>query len=113
MQNVSHSVIARWFFVVLATLILYLYWQIISPYIIVLVTAGIAAVIVSPLEARLRKRIKHPRVSAVIMIVLMLVAIVGPALILGAIVGQQINDIINQTIANPAWRESFDFQDLA
>ena len=112
MQNVSHTVVARWFFLLLATAIIYLYWQIISPYIIVLITAAIAAVIVSPVEARIRKNIKNAKVSSAVMILIVLVAIVAPLVAIGAVIVEQINDIAGQTVANPEWRETFDYRDL-
>ena len=113
MQNMSHTVVARWFFLLLATAIIYLYWQIISPYIVVLITAAIAAVIVSPIEARIRKHVKNAKLSAALMIIIVLVAIVGPLTAIGAVLANQINDIAGQTIANPEWREAFDYRDLA
>lgn len=109
----SHTVVARWFFILLATAIVYLYWQIISPYIIVLITAAIAAVIISPVEARIRKRVKNHKLSAVIMLLLVLIAVVGPLVAIGGVIAGQINEIAGQTIANPGWRESFDYRDLA
>lgn len=112
MQNMSHTVVARWFFLLLATAIIYLYWQIISPYIIVLITAAIAAVIISPIEARIRKNVKNAKLSSAIMIVIVLVAIVGPLTAIGAVMANQINEIAGQTIANPEWRGSLDHRDL-
>ncbi len=108
----THNSIARWFFVILGLLVMFLFWRIISPYAIVLVTAGIVAIVVSPLEEYMRKELKSPKLSSVIMVILVFVAIVGPIIAIGAIVGQQINDLINTTIANQEWRNSFDFVDL-
>mgnify|MGYP001570193377 FL=1 len=113
MSTPSRSVIARWFFLLLATAILFLYWQIISPYIIVLATAAVAAVIVSPIESKIRKVVKNPKLSGVIMLVLIMIAIVGPLLAIGAVMVQQANDIASQTIANAEWRETFDYRELA
>ena len=113
MPSLSHSVVTRWFFLLLATGILYLYGNIIAPYAIVLATAAIAAVIVTPIEIRIRKRVKNPKVSGVIMLLLILIAIVGPLVAVGAVMVQQANDIAAQTIASPEWRESFDYRELS
>ncbi len=113
MTTVSHSVIARWFFLILATGIIYLYWQIISPYIIVLITAAIAAVILTPMEIRIRQLVKSPKLSAVIILLLVLVAVVGPLVAIGIVMVHQINEIVSQTIANPEWRLAFEIKDLA
>jgi predicted PurR-regulated permease PerM len=112
MTNVSHAVVARWFFILLATAIGYLYWQIISPYIIVLITAAIAAVIVTPLEKRIRARVKSPKVSAVLVLLILLVAVIGPLATIAGVIGGQVNDIASRTIANEEWRENFDYRDL-
>lgn len=112
MQTVSHSVIARWFFLILATAILYLYWQILSPYIVVLITAGIAAVILTPLEKFIRSKVKNPKVSTVLVLFLVLVAIIGPLVAIGTIIGHQVNEIASQTVANPDWKLAFDFRNL-
>lgn len=112
MQTLSHTVVARWFFLLLATAIVYLYWQIISPYVIVLITAAIAAVVLTPVEKRIRKMVKNPKVSAVIMLLIVLVAIIGPLVAIGTVLAEQVNDIVSQTIANPQWREDFDYRDL-
>lgn len=113
MTTLSHSVIARWFFLLLATAILFLYWQIISPYVIVLATAAVAAVIVAPVEARIRKVVKNPKLSGVIMLLFILVAIIGPLVAVGAVMVSQANDIASQTLADPEWRANFDYTQLA
>lgn len=112
MPSLSHTVIARWFFLLLATGIIYLYWQVLSPYIIVLITAAIAAVILSPIESRIRGVVKNAKLSAVIMLAIVLIAIVGPLVAIGALLVDQINDIASQTLANPEWRLSFDVREL-
>ncbi len=113
MHNLSHTIIARWFFLILATAVLYIYWQIISPYIIVLITAGIAAVILSPFESRIRGLVKNAKLSVVLMLIIVLVAIVGPLVALGLVMADQANDLANQTLANSEWRQEFDFRELA
>lgn len=47
------------------------------------------------------------------MLLLILIAIVGPMIAIGAVMVQQANDIASQTIANAEWREAFDYRDLA
>ena len=108
----THNTVARWYFLILAALIIFLFWKLISPYIIVMVTAGIVAVVVSPLEDYIRKELKSPILSSVIMVVLVFVAILGPIIAIGAIMAQQVNDLVNTTIANEEWRNSFEVSDL-
>lgn len=112
MQALPHSSVARWFFLLLGAGIIYLYWQIISPYLIVLVTAAIAAVFLAPMEARIRKIVKNAKLSAVIMIFLVMVAIIGPLTAIGFMVSDQVESVAGQTFASAEWRANFDFREL-
>lgn len=112
-SSLTHAVVARWFYLILGTAVLYLFWNIISPYAIVLVTAAIAAVILSPVEQFLRKKLTYPKVSSLLTVLLVFVAIVGPLLIIGFLLGEQVNQVVSQTVANPAWRENFDLENFA
>lgn len=108
----SHSVVMRWFFLLLATATVYLFWRILSPYIIVLATAAIAAIVLAPLEYRLRKVVKNPKLTGVLVLVLVLVVIITPLAILGGLLAGQINQLVGETIGNHAWRSSLDIQQL-
>lgn len=112
MQSLSHTVVARWFFLILATATVYLYWQIISPYIIVLITAAIAAVIIAPLESRLRRRVRNAKLSTIMVLVMVLVAVVGPLVAIGTIMAEQANQIATATVTNPDWLQAFDYREL-
>lgn len=113
MSTLAHTSVARWFFLLLAAGIVFIFWKIISPYAIVLATAAIAAVIFSPFESRLRRYVKNSKISSFLVIVSILIAIVGPLVALGTIMVQQANDIAGQTIADPSWLEGFDIRNLA
>ncbi len=112
MQSLSHTVVARWFFLILAMATVYLYWQIISPYIIVLITAAIAAVIIAPLESRLRRLVRNAKLSTIMVLVMVLVAIVGPLVAIGTIMAEQANQIATATVTNPEWLKAFDYREL-
>ncbi len=112
MQSLSHTVVARWFFLILAMATVYLYWQIISPYIIVLITAAIAAVIIAPLESRLRRLVRNAKLSTIMVLVMVLVAIVGPLVAIGTIMAEQANQIATATVTNPDWLKAFDYREL-
>jgi predicted PurR-regulated permease PerM len=109
----SHSVVTRWFFLLLGAVTVYLFWQILLPYVIVLATAGIAAIVLAPLEYQIRKRVHNPKLTGVLVLVLVLVGIITPLVIIGSLLVGQINDLVAATIGNPTWRSSFSLQDFS
>ncbi len=103
---------ARWFFLILGAIIVYLYWHIIQPYIIVLVTAAIVSVIVAPFEAKLRQIIKWPKLSSLLTVLAVIIVLVTPLVILTIMMAEQAVSLVNATIGNQAWRESLSLRDI-
>lgn len=103
----SQAHIARWFFLLLATAVAALFWQVIAPYAITLVTAAIAAVVLSPVERRVRRVVRHPHLSAVIMVAFVLFLVVGPLATIAAVMVDQAFGIVSSTVANPDWVSGF------
>ncbi|NBS42044.1 hypothetical protein EBS80_05315, partial [bacterium] len=75
--------IARWFFLLLAVAVTVLFWSVVHPYAISLVTAGIVAVVLSPLDDRLRRVVRHPRVTALLLLALVFFVMIGPLTTIG------------------------------
>ncbi len=98
-----HGVVARWFFLILSLIVLGLFWKVIQPFAIVLATAGIAAIILTPLERWLRDWIGHPKLSSLIIVILTLAAVVLPLVTAGLLMVQQAVEIVRGTVANPDW----------
>ena len=90
----EHNQVARWFFLLLATGVLFVYWKVMEPFFIVLVTAGIAAVILSPIEGYLRERLGSARLSSALIVFVLGVAILSPLLAGGAVLTQQVGDLL-------------------
>lgn len=111
-KDFQHVTIAKWFFLGLFLGVAILFWKVIEPFFLVLLTAAIAAVIVVPLERRIRNWVGHPKVSAIIMLLLVLAAIVLPLVTVALLTADQAVQIIQDTVANPAWVQSFDFAAL-
>ncbi|MCR4312252.1 MAG: AI-2E family transporter [Candidatus Uhrbacteria bacterium] len=105
-----HGVVARWFFLILSLGVLVLMWKVINPFAIVLATAGIAAIILTPLERKLRNWIGHPKISSLIIVVITFAAIVHPLITAGLLMVQQAYDIIRGTVANPDWVDALQVQ---
>jgi len=108
MQQVTqHEAVARWFFLGIAGIIIFLFWKIVEPFAIVLMTAAIASIVMTPLEKKLRKLVKRPWLSSLVMVLIMFVLIVGPLATATVVMAQQALDIIKVTVANPDWVAHF------
>src|SRR5690349_7118479 len=101
MNSFYQNSIARWFFLLLAAAIGFLFWRVIEPFAIVLVTAAVVSVVVSPLEAKIHSIIKWPKLSAFITTVFVFVALAVPLAILTIVMAEQALTIVNNTIGNP------------
>lgn len=108
----DHADLARWFFLILLIGVSALFWKVIEPFAMVLLTAGIVAIIITPVERHVRSWIGHPKISAVIMLILVLAAIVIPLITVALLIANQAMQIIQDTVANPSWVESFDIYTL-
>lgn len=108
----NHQHIAKWFFLILFAGVSILFWKVLEPFIIVLLTAGIAAILVTPLERHVRHWTGHPKISALIMILLVLSAVVIPLATLILVAADQAVEIVQDTLANPVWVQAFDFRSL-
>ena len=105
--------IAKWFFLLFATGVAILFWNVVSPYAIALVTAAIAAIVLAPLDRHLRVHVRHPRISALILLALVLFLLVGPIATIGVIVVQQAIEVAGSTVANPSWIANFRLEELS
>lgn len=112
LSSFHHETIARWFFLIVAAGVFYLFWQILEPFAIVLLTAGIVAVVTTPVEKYLRKIVKHAWLSSLIVAVLVFLIIVGPLTAAAVVMTQQAIDIANSTLANPDWVKNFKLEEL-
>lgn len=99
----SKESLARWFFIVLAIGVLYLFSQIIAPFFLTILTAVMVAVLVTPFERWLRERLRHPRVSTAIVLLLVATVIIGPLATAGIIAARQAVDITQWFLSNPDW----------
>lgn len=108
----DHQQIAKWFFLLMFAGVAMLFWQIVAPFATVLITAGVAAILVTPIEKRLRAWIGHEKMSAFIMVVLVLAAIVIPLATITLLAADQAVEIVQQTVGDPQWMRSLDIRSL-
>lgn len=111
-QSFNHQQIAKWFFLLLFAGVAALFWKVITPFATVLITAGIVAILVSPIDRRLREWIGHEKVSAVIVLLLVLSAIIIPLATIALLTADQAVQIVQDTVANPEWIKEFDIAAL-
>jgi len=102
-----HESTARWFFIGISAIIMFLFWKMIEPFAIVLLTAVIATIVLSPLEGRLRRLVKRPSISSFIIVLLVFLVIVGPLTAATVVMAEQALEIIRGTVANPDWVLNF------
>ncbi len=94
----QHELIARWFFLIVSLVVGYLFWSVIQPFALVLMTAGIMAVVAAPFETRLRRLVRRPGLSAFLIVLIVLVAIVGPLITAGIIMVDQAVSLVRNLI---------------
>lgn len=98
----------KWFFIVVSLIVVYLFWQIIAPYATTLITAGVAAIMIAPLEARLRAYLKNRHLSSAMMVSLVLLVVLIPLSIVGVIMVQQASELIQASVGEGGWLRTFD-----
>ena len=108
----DHQHIAKWFFILIFTAVSFLFWKVLEPFILVLLTAIIAAILVAPIEKHVREWIGHPKISAFVMVLLVFAVVVLPLATLGLVAADQAVQMVQDTLANPIWLNSFDIRAL-
>ena len=103
----QHEHIARWFFLIVSIGVGILFWNIIQPYAMVLLTAGVFAVIFSPFDRWLRRRIPSKRVTASLTLLVILLAIIGPLTAAIILMADQANDLLGRMDEIRAWMAGF------
>ncbi|MEK7665811.1 MAG: AI-2E family transporter [Patescibacteria group bacterium] len=100
------------FFLLLTAGVAFLFWKIIAPFAMVLVTAGVLAIILAPLDDRLRRLVKHKRLSALIMALAVLLVLVVPLFLISIVMIQQATDIVQRSFGEDGWFRSIDLTTL-
>lgn len=101
--KISHA-----FFLLLSVGIIFLFWKIISPFILVLATAGVLVIVLSPLERRLRLLVKNRRLAALFMSVAVFFVIVAPLLLVAVIMIRQGTELATHSFGTDGWLRAFE-----
>ncbi|MFA4845243.1 MAG: AI-2E family transporter [Patescibacteria group bacterium] len=99
----SHMTIEKWFFLLLTGAIIYLFWRVIQPFALVLLLGAVVAIILSPIEMRLRKLVKNAKVSSGIMTFAVLLLVFIPLLVLLILMARQASDLVSLSIQDRSW----------
>lgn len=100
--------ITKWFFLIVSAIVLYLFWQIVQPFAIALLTAGVAAIVFAPLHRGMGKWIKNKKLSAILIVLFTFLVIVLPLFFIAILMVQQAADIIQSSIGENGWLQTFD-----
>lgn len=104
MPNIpQHMTIEKWFFLLITTLILFLFWQILQPFILVIIVAAVFTVILSPIDKRLKSIIKRPRISAAILATATFFLVFIPLLIVLFSMVSQASELIKTSVTDTSW----------
>lgn len=103
---------AKWFFILVSIAVLYLFWKIIEPFALVLIMAGVAAIIFAPVDRWLQQFIKYPKISGLLVVVGVFLLILLPLIGLGFIIVQQASDVVVTVIDNDGLNQAFDLSAL-
>lgn len=101
------------FFLLLAGGVLFLFWKIIAPFALVLVTAGIFAIIFSPFARRLEKHISHKRLAALLMSLFVFLIVLVPLFLVSVAMFQQGSDLAQRSFGSEGWVRDIDLTNLS
>lgn len=102
-QSTHPMTLEKWFFLFVTAIIVYLFWKIIQPFALVILIAGVVAIILSPIDRFVNKYLKHPRLSAAILSIGVILLILVPLLLLSLVMVRQASDLLQLSFGNAGW----------
>ncbi len=99
----QHMTIEKWFFLLVMALVLFLFWKILEPFILVIIVAAVVTVILSPIDKRLKKLIKRPRVSAALLSIAVFFLVFIPVLTVLLLMVTQASDLVRTATSDTTW----------
>lgn len=98
---------ARAFYLICAGIVLYLFWRMIEPFALALLTAAIFAVILSPLDRHVHRVIPYRHISSLLVVLGLFLVVLLPLFFGGILVAQEARQLFaNGNVAN--FLETFD-----
>ena len=99
----NHMTIEKWFFLLVMAAVLFLFWKILEPFILVIIVAIVVTVILSPIDKRLKKILKRPRLSAALLSVATFFLVFVPILTVLFLMVTQASDLVRTATSDTAW----------
>ncbi|MBI4592436.1 AI-2E family transporter [Candidatus Uhrbacteria bacterium] len=99
----QHMTIEKWFFLLVTAAVLYVFWQVLEPFVFVIIVAGIVTVILSPLDKRLRKILKRPKLSAAILSIATFFLVFIPLITVLFLMVTQASELVKLSITDTSW----------
>ncbi len=112
-SHIHEADVTRWFFIIMSTLTLVVFWFIIEPYVITLVTAAVAAIVLTPVDRWLRAIVKNRHVSSILIVIGFILVILIPLSITGVLMVNQAEQIVTGAVGDDGWLQTFDLQQNA
>jgi len=84
------------FFFIIFAIVFYLFWTIIQPYVIVLITAIIAAILLSPIDRKLVQIFKHQKIVSALLTIGIFILIFVPTIVIILLFAKQASDFLIQ-----------------
>ncbi len=97
--------IEKWFFLLITAVIGYLFWTVIQPFALVLLIAAVFAIILSPVDRHINAFLKHPKISAAIVSIGVVILVFVPLFLLSLVMVRQASDLIQQSLGTAGWIE--------
>lgn len=95
--------IEKWFFLLVTALVLFLFWQILEPFILVIIVATVVTIILAPIDKRLKKLLKHPRLSAALLSIATFFLVFIPILTILFLMVTQASDLVRTAASDTSW----------
>ncbi len=103
MATKSQIHITKSFFLIVSAVVLFLFWKVIQPFAMVLLTAAIAGIIFAPLEEKIRMMLKNKKASASLVVVGMFLLVVVPLFFGALAMVSQAGEILQSSFSGDSW----------
>lgn len=94
MKKVHHTQIDKWFMIAAVFLVAFVFWKIIEPFMLVIITAMAAGIVFAPIQHKLVEKIRSESIAATILSILLFLLVILPLLGLLYIIIRQVNDLV-------------------
>lgn len=95
----------KYFFLFVSAVIAYLFWQVVQPFIFVLILAGVTTIILSPIDHKLTHWLKRPKLSAALLSIATFFLVFIPILTILFLMATQASDLVTSSINDLTWLE--------